>query len=208
MDISSIRNGAKAKERSTSVSDNPSKEILTITMGLHKEKSAYGSGSFICIFSVLLMLQLIVVPFCSARLVDRVIAYVDDYAITYSEFREKFENMRGVVPGISEEEAVNSMINTLLLLAQARKMRLEAASDDDLVKEYVDMKIKSRIFINEDRTTEYYNNHKGEFEGKEYLVVRDIIEKYLLEVETNKQLKEHLAELRGKSNIVIQLRDK
>jgi hypothetical protein len=154
------------------------------------------------------MLQLIVVPFCSARLVDRVIAYVDDYAITYSEFREKFENMRGVVPGISEEEAVNSMINTLLLLAQARKMRLEAVSDDDLVKEYVDMKIKSRIFINEDRTTEYYNNHKGEFEGKEYLVVRDIIEKYLLEVETNKQLKEHLAELRGKSNIVIQLRDK
>jgi hypothetical protein len=208
MDISSIRNGAKAKERSTSVSDNPSKEILTITMGLHKENSAYGSESFMHIFSVLLMLQLIVVPFCTAGLVDRVIAYVDDHAITYSEFREKFENMRGVVPGISEEEAVNSMINTLLLLAQARKMRLEAASDDDLVKEYVDMKIKSRIFINEDRTTEYYNNHKGEFEGKEYLVVRDIIEKYLLEVETNKQLKEHLAELRGKSNIVIQLRDK
>jgi hypothetical protein len=179
-----------------------------IITGVQKEKSVLGSGIFMYILFILLMLQFIVVTCCTAGLIDRVIASVDDHAITYSEFREKFESMREVVPGISEEEVVNSMINTLLLLDQARKMRLEAVSDDDLVKEYVDIKIKSRVFIKEDRLTEYYNNHEGEFGGKDYLAVRDAIEKYLLEVETNKQLKEHLEELRGKSNIVIQLRDK
>jgi hypothetical protein len=189
------------------VSDSHSKDMRKTTC-VDKEKSVCGSRIFVCILYIQLMLQLIVIPFCFAGLIDRVIAYVDDHAITYSEFREKFESMREVVPDITEEEAVNSMINTLLLLDQARKMRFEAASDDDLVKEYVDIKIQSRVFIKEDQLKEYYNNHKGEFGEKDFLAVHDTIEKYLLEVETNKQLKEHLEELRGKSNIVIQLRDK
>jgi len=190
------------------VSDSHSKEIHTITTGVHKETSVFGpAGIFINVLFILLMLQLMSVPVCTAGLIDRIIAYVDDQAITYSEFRAKFERMRKVIPGISEEEVVNSMINTLVLLDQARKMRFEAVSDDDLVKEYVEIRIKSRIFIKEDEIIAYYDSHEGEFGGKDYLVVREAIEQYLLEVETNKQLKEQLEELRGKSNIVIQLKD-
>jgi PHD/YefM family antitoxin component YafN of YafNO toxin-antitoxin module len=160
------------------------------------------------ILFILLMLQLIMVPLCIAEMIDRVIAYVDDNAITYSEFREKFASMRDVVPGISEEDVVNSMINTLLLLDQARKMRLEAVSHDDLVKEYVDIKIKSRIFIKEEQITEYYKSHRNEFRNKDYLSVREEIEKYLTELEINRKLKEHLEDLRKGSNIVVRLRDK
>lgn len=145
---------------------------------------------------------------CMAELLDRVVAYVDDHAITYSEFNERFEKLKEVVPGITEEEAVNSMINTYLLLQQARRMRLEAASDDDLVKEYIDISVKSRVFIKEETLMNYYETHKADFGGKDYPAVRDQIEKYLTELETNKKLKEHIEELRKKANIVIQLKYK
>jgi hypothetical protein len=160
------------------------------------------------IFGVLLtMLMLIAaVPLCSAELIDRVVAYVDDYAITYTEFSDKFEKMKKVVPSITEEETVNSMINNILLLEQAHKMRLEASTDDDLVKEYIDIRIKSRVYIKEDQLTAYYAEHKKEFGGRDYLSVRDEIEKYLSELEINKHLREHLQDLRKQSNIVIQLK--
>jgi len=152
------------------------------------------------------MLQAASVQVCFAELVDRVVAYVDDRAITYSEFRDKYNKMREVVPGISEAETINSMINTLLLLEQARKMRLESISDDDLVKEYIDIRIKSRIFIKEEQLTAYFNEHKKDFGGRDYLSVRDEIEKYLSELEINRQLKNHIEELKQKSNIVIRLK--
>jgi hypothetical protein len=192
--------------RSISVLASHSKEIRTV--GEKKERSAIEavliSG---CLLVVLLIIQSTALPFCHAALIDRVVAYVDDQAITYSEFRERYGKMKQAIPDITEEEAINSMINTLLLLGQARKMRLEAVSDDDLVKEYVDIKIKSGVFIKEETLTEYYNKHREEFQGRDYLTVREEIEKYLTELETNKRLKEHLEELKNQSNIVIRLRD-
>jgi len=165
---------------------------------------------FVLIFILLIAqtLQLYLAGLCHAGLIDRIVAYIDDQAVTYSEFEERFAKMKEIIPGITKEEALNSMINTLLLLNQARRMKLEASSDDDLIKEYVDVKIKSRIVIKEETLNEYYLKHKQEFGGKDYLAVREGIEKYLTELETNKRLKEHIEELRHQSNIVIQLRDK
>jgi len=142
------------------------------------------------------------------EMLDRVVAQVDDQAITYSEFSLKFNRMKQVLPSITEEEALNSMINSLLLLQMAKKMKLEAATEDDLIKEYVDITIRSRITMPEDRLSEYYNSHKQEFGDKDFSSVRDQIEKYLLELETNKYLKEQLKELQNQANIVIQLRYK
>ena len=144
---------------------------------------------------------------CSAELIDRVVAFVDDHAITYSEFRDKFQKMKTAVPNITEEEVINSMINNILLLEQAHKLKLEAPSDDDLVKEYIDIKIKLRVYIKEDKLTAYYSEHKKEFGESDYFSVRDKIEKYLSELEISKQLKELLQELRRQSNVVIQLKD-
>ena len=73
---------------------------------------------------------------------------------------------------MTEEEAVNSMINNLLLLEQAHKMRLEASTDDDLVKEYIEIRIKSRVFIKEEQVAAYYAGHRTEFGGKDYLSVK------------------------------------
>jgi len=44
-----------------------------------------------------------------------------------------------------------------------------------------------------------------EFKGADYLSVRDEIEQYLFELETNKQLRKHIEDLRGAAEITINL---
>jgi hypothetical protein len=92
------------------------------------------------------------------------------------------------------------------MLREARKIRLEAPSEDELLKEYVDMKIKALIRIKEEEIQDFYNKNKENFEGKELEDVRDSIENYLVEKEVNERLKTHISELRGKTCVQIQLK--
>lgn len=142
---------------------------------------------------------------CSAEVLNRVVAYVDDSAITLSEFRETFVRMKMTVSNISAEEVIASMINRRLLLKEAAKMRLEAATKDELLKDYIDIKIKASILIREKDTERFYNEHREDFKGKDYASVRDEIDKYLFEMEVNRQLKKHIEDLRANAEIKVQL---
>ncbi|MBI5212666.1 MAG: hypothetical protein HY957_04755 [Nitrospirae bacterium] len=135
------------------------------------------------------------------------VAYVDETAVTLSELRDYYLEAKKTA-NITEEEALNSMINRLLLLKEARAMKLEAQTDDELLKDYIDIKIGSLILIKEDAVISFYNEHLKEFKGKDYLTVRDTIEKYLFEAEINRQLKKHIEELRTNSEVRIRLTDK
>lgn len=147
----------------------------------------------------------LLVTVCSAEVIDRVVAYVDDTAITLSEFQKTYATTKETVGSVSEEDVINSMINSLLLLKEARSMRLDAPTKDDMLKDYIDIKIKSAIIIREDEMESFYIKNIGNFKGKDYVSVRDEIEKYLFEAETNKRLKKHLEELRSNAEIKIQL---
>ena len=142
----------------------------------------------------------------SAGIRDRVVAFVDNQAITLSELDSKFSESRKIKTDITREEVLNTMINRVLLLREARKIRLEAPSEDELLKEYVDMKIKALIRIKEEEIQDFYNKHKENFEGKELDDVRDSIENYLVEKEVNERLKTHISELREKTCVQIQLK--
>jgi hypothetical protein len=157
---------------------------------------------YCCAAAVLLCCSVV-----SAAVIDRVVAYVDDRAITLSEFQENYKKTKAIVSAVTEEEVINSMINRMLLLKEAGKMKLEGRTEDDVLKDYVDIKIKSSIVIKEDAVALFYKEHYDEFRGKEYLSVRDDIEKYLFELETNKLLKKHIEELRDHSEIKIQLKN-
>lgn len=141
----------------------------------------------------------------SAKIIDKVVAYVDDMAITLSEFKENYEKIKETVNDITEEEVINSMINRLLLIKRAKEMRFEAQNIDELIADYVDIKVKSHIYIKEEDVFRFYNEHIIEFGDKDYASVRDEIEQYLFELEVNKQLKKHLDELRKESEISIHL---
>jgi len=137
---------------------------------------------------------------------DRVVAFVDNEAITLSELDAKYEETLKVTPGIVKEEVLTTMVNRLLLLNDAKKMRLEAPTEDALLREYIDLKIRSFIRIKEEEIKDFYEKHINEFQGKELDDVRDDIEKYLTEKEVNERLKVHINDLRKKSCVRMQLR--
>jgi len=137
---------------------------------------------------------------------DRVVAFVDNEAITLSELDAKYEETLKVTPAITKEEVLTTMVNTLLLLDEAKEMRLEAPTEDALLREYMDLKIRSFIRIKEVEIKDFYEKHINEFQGKELDDVRDDIEKYLTEKEVNERLKAHINELRAKACVRMQLK--
>ena len=143
----------------------------------------------------------------SAAIKDRVVAFVDNDAITLAELETQYGDTVKVASNITQEEVLDTMVNKLLLLRDAKKIRLEAPSEDELLKEYIDLKIRAFIRIKEEELVDFYNKNISKFEGKELEVVRDYIENYLVEHGVNQRLKVHINELREKSCIKIQLNE-
>lgn len=143
----------------------------------------------------------------SAEVIDRIVAYVDNIAITLSDLQEEYAKTKKTTGTLTEEDVLNSMINRALLIKKAKEIRLESQSPEELLKEYIEIKIRAAIHIKEEDIARFYAEHIKEFEGKEYLSVRDEIENYLFELETNRQLKRHLEELRANAEIKIQLKE-
>lgn len=159
-----------------------------------------GVGGFVLL---LVTCYSLLVTVCSAELVDRVAAFVDDRAITLREFEETYERTKKVKPDITPEEVLNTSINRILLLREARKLKMEAATDDELMREYIELKIRALIRLKDEEVREFYNRNVSEFKGAPYEEVRDKIEEYLTEREINTLLKRHIEELRSKAYIKI-----
>ncbi len=127
---------------------------------------------------------------------DRVVAFVDDQAITMSELDEQYRATVRISPDITIGEVLETMINRLLLLREARKYRIESTSIDQVMNEYIDLKIRAFIRVGEAEIEKYYEVNKADFAGREFEDVRDEIDTYLTEKELNRRLKETLRELR------------
>jgi hypothetical protein len=153
--------------------------------------------------TLLLLFALGSSPF--AMIKDHVVAFVDNTAITLSEFEEEYSKAQKVTPGITKEEVLNAMINRVLLLREAKKIRLAERSDDELLKEYIDLKLRPFVRVKEKDVLDYYEIHSKNFQGKALEDVREEIENYLAEAELNRLLKKHIEELRKKAYIGIQL---
>lgn len=140
-----------------------------------------------------------------AEIRDRVVAFVDNSAITLSELEMTYADTLKLTPNVTKDEVLNTMINRLLLLREARKIGLETPSEDKLLQEYIDLKIRAFIKIKEKELLDFYNNHINDFQGKEFETVREDIENYLIENELNPRLKSHISELKEKVCVKIQL---
>ena len=136
-----------------------------------------------------------------AAISDRVVAFVDDHAITMSELEEHYRSTAAVSPLITREEVLDTMINRILLLREARKFRIEASSADEVVHEYIDLKIRAFIRVSESEIEKFYLENRAEFGGKELDDVRDEIDAYLTEKSLNMRLKELVAKLRAEAYI-------
>ncbi len=141
-----------------------------------------------------------------AVIFDRVVAFVDDRAITLSEFREQYRNTLRVSPDVTEEEVLNTMVNRVLLLREANKYRIEAPTKDEMIRDYIDLKVRAFIKVGEDEIEAFYKKNMSQFAGREYEQVRGEIEQFLTEKALNEKLKETLKELRKTAYIRIQLK--
>ena len=128
----------------------------------------------------------LLVPVCSAEVLrDWVVAFVDDEAITNSELQEQYRETLKITPDISKEEVLNTMINRILILREAKKYRIEGPSPDAVIKEYIDLKERAFIRVPETEIEKYFKENSSMFSGKGYEDVRDDIEQYLIEKELN-----------------------
>ena len=144
--------------------------------------------------------------FSEAAIFDRVVAFVDDRAITLSEFTEQYARTRAVVPDISEKEVIDTMVNRLLMLREARQYRIEAPTEDEVIRDYIDLKVRAFITVGENEVEAFYEKNREQFQGRSLEEARGEIEQYLTEKELNAKLKSMLAELRKKAYIKVQLK--
>ncbi|MBF0556397.1 MAG: hypothetical protein HQK96_17910 [Nitrospirae bacterium] len=138
-------------------------------------------------------------------LLNRVTAFIDNVAIPLSEFEESFDVAKKQTPGITKQEVIEGMINRKLLIRAAKEAHITGVSDDDTIKEFINLKIRSYVLIKNEDIESYYNANRAGFEGRQIMDVKDEIEKYLTEEQVNKNLKALLKELHENSYIKIQL---
>lgn len=187
-------------ERYTSASDMRfNSNELRVTIKKLKKRRLVFIAILVTCYSVLVTVS------SHAEIIDRVVAFVDERAITLSEFNEAYEKARKIRPDSSKEDVLDTMINRVLLLAEAKKLKLEARTEDELISEYMDMKVKAFIRVREEELEDFYKKNVQEFKGAGYDAVRDKIEEYLVELETNRLLKRHISELRARSHIKVML---
>ncbi len=143
--------------------------------------------------------------FTAYAYVDRVVAFVDDEAITLSELDQRFEDIRELSHDSKREQVLDSLINRQILLREARKYRIEAPTEDEVINEYIDLKIRAYIRVLESDIEAFFRDNVDQFPGKTLVDVRDEIETYLTEKEVNERLGSELLKLREGSYIKIQL---
>ncbi|MCX7913224.1 MAG: SurA N-terminal domain-containing protein [Thermodesulfovibrionales bacterium] len=155
----------------------------------------------------LIFLFIPTVIFAENIVIDRLVAYVDDYAITLSELEAEYERMHKNNLLITKKEVLQTIINKILLIKEARKLRLELGSEDELINQYIEIVIKSKLLVKEEEVHEFYKKNIESFKERDYLSVKDQIEILLFEKEFNELLKSHIKELRRKANIKVFLND-
>jgi hypothetical protein len=159
------------------------------------------------LFFIILFLFAFSAPL-SAAIRDRVVAYVDNMAITLSDLEDRYAETTKFNADITKEEVLETIINRTLMLREAKRMRLEALSESLLLNEYIDLKVKAFIRIKDETIKEFYNGHIENFQGKEFEDVSEEIENYLTEGELNQRLKTHINGLREKACVQMQLEQK
>jgi hypothetical protein len=138
-----------------------------------------------------------------AEVIDRVVAFVDDNAITMSELEEEYARAEKITPDITRREVLETMVNRFVMLREAKRLRMEAPDDEKLLEDYIDIKVAAFIKVSDDEIKEFYEANRDQFGGQELAALRDKIEQYLREREINNKLKKHIEELREKAYIKI-----
>ena len=162
---------------------------------------------------VFFLIHMAVINSAHAEVLERIVVIVNDEIILLSEFNETFQAARESDSTLSGETVLNEMINTMVLLIEAKKYRIgsspalpqNALNKESVISEYINRRIKAFIHIPHEDIENYYKGNRELFADKELYDVRDGIEDHLLQKELDGKLLEYIQELRRKAYIRVQL---
>lgn len=141
----------------------------------------------------------------SLMVIDRVVAFIGDDAITMRELVQEHDKRIAMKPSESRQETLDALINTRLLLKAARHAKISLGSVDEkaILDRYIELKIRASVLISDTEAKKFYRKNKDRFKGAEFSAVRPEIIKYLEEKRFNDILSKHIEQLRRDSRIVV-----
>jgi hypothetical protein len=138
-----------------------------------------------------------------AELVDRVVAFVDDDAITLRELDIKYEELHSKDNTVTKQDILNTMVNQLLIERDAAKHRITGLNKEDIINKYLNIYVKSQVNIKDKEIDNYFNENIDKLQNiKES---KDKIKEILTEKQNNVKLWERIKELKKKAYVRIQL---
>lgn len=152
--------------------------------------------------TAVLILYLLSMP-AYGGIIDRVVAFIDDQAITLRDFQQYYRLASRFHKGLTPEKAIETLINRLIILREAYRMKLKGSSDDELINTYIDIKIRAFVRVSEDEIIRFYRANRERLGGVALDDVRDQIETLLREKKVNSLLKRHLRRLKQGSYIKV-----
>lgn len=148
------------------------------------------------------LFNIIFISIGHCEIINRVVAYVDNQVITLKDFLKFKDEITKKVQQISNKEIVELLINRKLLVKKGKELFFEG-QEEDIINNYIEIKVKSKIIITENQIKDYYEENKKFLGTESYLTLREQIEKYLFEKELNIKLKALIQELKDESDIKI-----
>ncbi len=156
------------------------------------------------IYALVILLSLLSLN-AYAYTVDKLVAYIDEIAITSRELDNAHAEWVTQSLKRSRTQTLEALINTTLILREARRLRLIAPDDSSLIHQYLDLKVRALIFVREVEVKGYYDDNIDKFVGITYEEASAEIRRYLTELNYNEKLRQHMQSLRDNAHIRILL---
>lgn len=148
-------------------------------------------------------LMLLLTTAAEARTIDRIVAFVDDYAITQVELDASYKDAIARQPSLTLSEVLDAVITRYLLLREARRAHIDYEDEDKAIAEFLSIKLRAAIRVNEAHIREFYSENMFDFIGVPYDQARDIIEQKLTDFEFQYRLASLVRELKNSSRIKL-----
>jgi hypothetical protein len=182
-----------------------------------KRRRAWGQRKLHLLPSILYCTVLIafsINTYCTAELLDRIVAVVNREIILYSELQRAVEKSKAAGENKTDIEVLQGLIDRTLLLEQAQKFQVELKTynrtDEEarkMIDDYINRRIKAFIHVPFEEVENYYASHKDDFGGRGLYEVWDKIEERLKIGLLAIKLDEHISQLRKEAYIRIQLEE-
>lgn len=165
-------------------------------------------SALVMLFRILLIAFTVLQSVSSdAKIIDRIVAYVDYDAITSVDLQRFMEDLKSRAVKTTPKEAVEVLINRKIFIKEARRLKLKARTDEALIEKYIDIKIKPFIFVKDEEILKYYREHLDVFKDKPFEELREQLRKVVYEKKLNRAIKEHIRKLRKAHNVVVIMDD-